>query len=145
MDRQERLRRRLESEREVLVAEVEQRVGSRFDEDQGSVDSNIEIGDRAVSLHGQDVDLGVLERRRARLSEVERALARLHRGTYGECEECGEPIDEERLAILPFALLCIECQRRAEVEARPLEESGSGFRSGFEDLRSEGEEDEDED
>jgi len=144
MDRQERLRRRLEGEREALVAEVEQSVGSRFDGDQASVDSNIEIGDRAVSLHGHDVDLDVLERRRARLAAVERALERLHRGTYGDCGECGEPIGEERLAILPFALLCIECQRRAEVEARPLAESGSGFRSGFEDLRPSSEEDDEE-
>lgn len=126
----------LETKRDELVGDIERQVGTRFDDDLSQrLDEMIEIGDRASTLHGEDVDLGVLERKRERLREIEGALERVRRGRYGECEECGEPIDEERLAILPFTPHCVECRRRAEAETRPFEESGSGFRSGFDDLR----------
>ena len=131
----------LEGKRRELVAELERQVEARFGDDQSSrLDETIEIGDRAATLHGQDVDLSVLELRRSRLRQIEQALARLASGTYGVCDECGEAIDEERLAILPFALTCVECKRRAEAEKRPFEESGSGFRSGFADVRGEDDE-----
>ena len=131
----------LEAKRRELVIELEHNVGTRFSDDQASrIDSSIEIGDRATTLHGQDVDLSVLERKRARLREIEQALSRLALGTYGTCDECGEVIDEERLVIMPSALTCVDCKRRLETEKRPFEEPGSGFRSGFGDV---GDEDED--
>jgi len=43
------------------------------------------------------------------LNEVEQSLARLDAGTYGRCEECGEPIDDARLAELPTARRCGAC------------------------------------
>ena len=43
------------------------------------------------------------------LDEVELALARLDDGTYGRCEECGEPIGDERLAVLPIVRTCSRC------------------------------------
>ena len=140
MERDERLREMLEAKRRELVVELEHNVGTRFGDDQASrIDSSIEIGDRATTLHGQDVDLSVLELKRARLREIEQALSRLTLGTYGTCDECGEPIDEERLAIMPAALTCVDCKRRLETEKRPFEEPGSGFRSGFGDVRDEDE------
>lgn len=142
MDRERRLKQVLETKRRELVDEIERQVGIRFGDDLSQrVDSSIEIGDRATSVHGEDVDLGVLERKQAIVREIDGALARLRAGSYGECEECGEPIDEERLAVLPFTPHCLDCRRRAETESRAFEESGSGFRSGFDDLRA-GEDDE---
>lgn len=143
MDREQRLRDALETKRQELVAEIERQVGIRFGDDLAQrVDPSIEIGDRATNVHGEDVDLGVLERKRAIVLEIDGALARLRAGSYGECEECGEPIDEERLAVLPFTPHCVDCRRRAEAESRAFEESGSGFRSGFEDLRGRDDEEE---
>src|SRR5687767_13732302 len=66
-------------------------------------------------------------------------LSRLTLGTYGMCDECGEPIDGERLAILPSAVTCLDCKRRLETEKQPFEEPGTGFRSGFGDVRDEDE------
>jgi RNA polymerase-binding transcription factor DksA len=43
------------------------------------------------------------------LDEVERALTRLDDGTYGRCEDCGETIDDERLAALPVVRTCGGC------------------------------------
>lgn len=45
----------------------------------------------------------------ALLNEVEQSLFRLDAGTYGRCEECGEPIDDARLAELPTARTCGSC------------------------------------
>lgn len=43
------------------------------------------------------------------LAEVERALEKLRNGTYGICEDCGQPIDEARLEAKPAARHCINC------------------------------------
>lgn len=45
---------------------------------------------------------------------IEEALERIKLGTYGRCSECGKPIEEERLSAVPWALLCVNCQRRSE-------------------------------
>jgi RNA polymerase-binding protein DksA len=62
------------------------------------------------------VDLNLTEIRRdvEELRRVEHALARLKRGEYGICQSCGNPIAAARLLVLPSAVLCIECQARAE-------------------------------
>jgi RNA polymerase-binding transcription factor DksA len=48
------------------------------------------------------------------LGDINWALQRLDRGTYGTCERCTAPIPIERLHILPMARLCMPCQRRSE-------------------------------
>ena len=48
------------------------------------------------------------------LDDVNRALERIEAGTYGRCEECGEPINPERLEARPAAIYCIRHQRERE-------------------------------
>jgi len=48
------------------------------------------------------------------VSQVQQALRRRAEGRYGRCDDCGEAIDPERLAVRPQATLCIVCQRRRE-------------------------------
>ena len=43
------------------------------------------------------------------LAEIEAALAKLEAGTYGQCEDCGEPIASARLEAMPSARFCIGC------------------------------------
>jgi DnaK suppressor protein len=50
------------------------------------------------------------------LGDINWALHRLDRGTYGTCERCTAPVPFERLNILPMARLCMPCQRRSEAE-----------------------------
>ena len=45
---------------------------------------------------------------RAELEEIQRALAKLDDGTYGQCETCGEPIPPDRLQIMPAARFCMK-------------------------------------
>jgi DnaK suppressor protein len=47
-------------------------------------------------------------------AQVEAALRARQTGTYGVCQECGQPIPPERLAARPEATLCVDCQRRLE-------------------------------
>ncbi|MBI2237416.1 MAG: TraR/DksA C4-type zinc finger protein [Actinobacteria bacterium] len=62
------------------------------------------------------------------LREVEDALMRLDRGTFGRCEECGRPIPVDRLRALPRARLCVRCQRREDRRSRRLRSVRSGRR-----------------
>jgi len=49
-----------------------------------------------------------------KLRQLERAWARLCEGRHGICESCGTEIDPARLDVIPYATLCISCQRRSE-------------------------------
>ncbi|HHV78077.1 MAG TPA: hypothetical protein GXX40_00445 [Firmicutes bacterium] len=70
-------------------------------------------------------DIGLRDNALRLISQVARALTRLDEGTYGKCEECGNAIPLERLEAVPWATLCLECQRRNEgrfTHKRPAEE-----------------------
>lgn len=70
-------------------------------------------------------ELGIRDNERILLRNVEKALDKIHQGTYGRCERCGEQIAMERLEALPWATQCKRCQEAAEqpdATSRPLEE-----------------------
>src|SRR3990167_3049211 len=48
---------------------------------------------------------------RMHLKDIEQALDRVHKGSYGKCLNCGKMIDTDRLAVKPTALLCVHCER----------------------------------
>jgi DnaK suppressor protein len=64
----------------------------------------------ASQVFAQQRDLALRDHAAQQLALVEEALARLDAGTYGSCLRCGRPIAPERLAALPWAAHCIECQ-----------------------------------
>lgn len=66
----------------------------------------------------REKDLSILENVEAELADIEHALERLNDGTYGTCEACGRPIDDERLEAMPATRLCLEDQSAAERQAR---------------------------
>jgi DnaK suppressor protein len=126
----------LEAKREDLFRTLSRELGERFGEDaSGSQDEKIEIGDRSVLLLGEDVELERLAMKRRELRQVDEALGRLGRGDYGLCEDCDAEIAEERLEIQPFATRCVDCERKREVDAKRIEDTGRGFRAGFRDVR----------
>lgn len=51
---------------------------------------------------------------RHHLEEIEEALDRIKKGTYGKCQLCRKMIDTDRLAIKPAALYCVSCERKKE-------------------------------
>ena len=90
-----------------------------------------DIYDIASSERERDLALTLGDRDRKKLGEIERALERIEDGTYGECEECGEPVEQGRLKALPFTRVCVECQSRLEreqkIKGRFDEETGLGI------------------
>lgn len=50
------------------------------------------------------------------LSEIESALKKINKGTYGICELCGKKIDEARLAVKPQAVYCLKCESEIELK-----------------------------
>ena len=67
----------------------------------------------ASQVFEQQRDLALRERNEQHLAQVDAALDRLAAGTYGACTSCGRPIAPERLEAIPWAALCIGCQRTA--------------------------------
>ena len=73
-------------------------------------------GDLSVADTLADLSLQRMDQRARELRALELALSRLNDGTYGECEECGEPIDPRRLEAQPISRMCIRCASRLERE-----------------------------
>ena len=69
---------------------------------------------RIDAIQQQQMALASRQQAQAQLGLVERALAGIASGDYGECSECGESIAFARLQAQPFAELCIDCQSALE-------------------------------
>lgn len=70
--------------------------------------------DRATVRLLNDLSREAAGHHSAEMRQLRQALARFEDGTYGFCEECGQPIGASRLLARPEARLCIDCQTRAE-------------------------------
>ncbi len=64
---------------------------------------------RMDALQAQAMTVESSRRREVRICNIRAALARIERGEYGDCIECGEPVDPRRLQADPAAALCIAC------------------------------------
>jgi DnaK suppressor protein len=78
------------------------------------MDSGQDIIDRASGSYQKEFLFARSNNDRQFLQMVERALATISEGTYGECEQCGEAINLRRLEAVPWALHCIRCQEKME-------------------------------
>ncbi len=73
-----------------------------------------DLADRASSETDRAIELRARDRQRKLIAKIDAALGRLDDGTYGYCEETGEPISLKRLDARPIATLSIEAQERHE-------------------------------
>ena len=76
--------------------------------------SDNHLADIATHTYDRELDSTLEESEEVHLSHVEAALKRIDAGTYGICENCGRPIQPERLEAMPWVTLCIDCKRLAE-------------------------------
>ncbi|HLB39202.1 MAG TPA: TraR/DksA C4-type zinc finger protein [Actinomycetota bacterium] len=104
------LRDALEGQDRVLRHEIAE-LGADPDVDEVTFDADAGFSDRSHSTEERGRVIAMGRTLRANLREVERALAKLAAGTYGACERCGRPIDDERLEAIPWTPLCIDCKR----------------------------------
>ncbi|WP_181707492.1 RNA polymerase-binding protein DksA [Chthonobacter rhizosphaerae] len=84
-------------------------------------DDNInlpDIADRASSETDRAIELRARDRQRKLISKIDAAMKRIDDGSYGYCEETGEPISLKRLDARPIATLSIEAQERHERRER---------------------------
>jgi len=83
-----------------------------------AVDTSPEELDRIQRASDRDWTMSNLERNSNRLREVQAALRRIDRGTFGICIDCEENINPKRLAAVPWASSCIVCQEAADREQK---------------------------
>ncbi len=81
-----------------------------------------DLADRASSETDRAIELRARDRQRKLIAKIDSALSRLDDGTYGYCEETGEPISLKRLDARPIATFSIEAQERHERRERVYRE-----------------------
>ena len=87
------------------------------DKDDGELSSaagDQHLADHASEMFDREVDESLGENADQLVRDIDAALARLDDGTYGTCTRCGQPIPEERLDAVPYAVLCVSCKRDEE-------------------------------
>jgi DnaK suppressor protein len=85
---------------------------------QAENENHPDLADRASSETDRAIELRARDRQRKLIAKIEAALSRIDDGTYGYCEETGEPISLRRLEARPIATLSIEAQERHERRER---------------------------
>jgi DnaK suppressor protein len=100
--------------REDILKEAKETLQHLQDESQNHPD----LADRASSETDRAIELRARDRQRKLISKIDAALQRIEDGTYGFCEETGEPITLKRLEARPIATLSIEAQERHERRER---------------------------
>ena len=110
-DRQrEYFRRKLLQWKEDILRESKETLQNLQNENTNLPD----IADRASSETDRSIELRARDRQRKLISKIESAIKRIEDGSYGYCEETGEPISLKRLDARPIATLSIEAQERHE-------------------------------
>ena len=85
---------------------------------QAETENHPDIADRASSETDRSLELRTRDRQRKLISKIDEAMRRIEEGTYGYCEETGEPIGVARLDARPIATLSLEAQERHERRER---------------------------
>ena len=83
-----------------------------------STEFQTDPSDRATQEEEHSIELRVCDRERKLLRKIDQALARIDEGSYGYCEETGEPIGLRRLLARPTATFSVEAQERREKRER---------------------------
>jgi DnaK suppressor protein len=107
-------RQKLLDWRDDILKEAKETLQHLQDENQNHPD----VADRASSETDRSIELRSRDRQRKLISKIDAALGRIEDGTYGYCEETGEPISLKRLEARPIATLSIEAQERHERRER---------------------------
>ena len=74
----------------------------------------IHMADMAADTYERELSMNIVSSEQEILYQVDDALKRLDEGAYGVCQQCNKPITMSRLKAVPYASMCIECQRSEE-------------------------------
>jgi len=103
----------LDERRQEVMRNAQKTLGEGIQLDAAELPDDMDL---ASSEYLQYFNLRLRGREKIYLKKIERALARIDEGTFGLCDECGEPIGLERLRVRPEATLCIRCKEAQERE-----------------------------
>lgn len=109
-------RQRLEDWKSEILAGSKSTINNLREENVALPD----IVDRASAESDKALELRTRDRQRKLISKIDAALNRIEAGTYGYCDETGEPISLKRLQARPTATLSLEAQERHERRERTL-------------------------
>ncbi|MBN1191797.1 MAG: TraR/DksA C4-type zinc finger protein [Dehalococcoidales bacterium] len=111
------IRNILEKERKRIMEELEIRTesGPSGDRAISSYNKKIEAADQ---LSEQERVRAIGQRLKQQLDDIDHALEKLDKGTYGFCDICGEPIAPERLKALPNTGYCLSCKSKMSSTSR---------------------------
>ena len=108
-DRWDQMRALLESK----AAELRERLSvERAAEVVQRPEEPLDFGDWCQKSHDEWLFLNQNRLEITLLRDIEDALRRIEEGSYGSCQECGEPVSPRRLGALPWARYCASCQQR---------------------------------
>ncbi len=110
------LRKIMLEKRVQLMKEIQSQLGqSLTEEQQRRFESAMDSGDQALLDLEREMGISLQEKRNRERQMIDEALVSLEEGTYGICVECDTEISAKRLAVMPFARLCVECQEKIEL------------------------------
>lgn len=107
-----------------LLKKAETILEDRKTEILSKTNTNLDIdidGDETDEIQGKNIAIinnQILTRDKERLHRIERALTKIKTGTFGDCEDCEEPIEEKRLLANPEFSICISCASMNELRAK---------------------------
>lgn len=136
-ERYAELRRILEERRREMVTEVQGKIRDVRTEAAGTpVNGVLDAAESSDADIQEDIELALIQMKAETLSKIDEALARLEKGTFGLCTECGEEISERRLRALPFALRCKDCEEAREIAEQRERQASTRRSSLFFDMSS---------
>lgn len=112
-------RQLLESLRARLRGDVDQMTDEALKRNQPESSGNLSnlplhMADVGTENFDQEFTLSLIENEQETIERINDALDRIQLGSFGQCEECGEPIGKLRLQAIPYTPHCIECARKLE-------------------------------
>ena len=102
------IKTRLLAERELLIRKLN---GNDLSIDESETPDPVDL---AVRNYSKNVMLAVSENESRKLALIDEALQRVEDKEYGECQNCGNPVNQKRLSAIPWARYCLACQELVE-------------------------------
>ena len=102
------IKERLLTERELLIPKLK---GSDLSIDDSETPDPVDL---AVRNYSKNVQLAVSENESRQLTLIDEALLRIEDDEYGQCQNCEKDINQKRLAAIPWARYCLDCQELLE-------------------------------
>lgn len=112
-DEIESIKKALLAKREELLRQQKAQLSSLQNEDRYHL---ADLEEMAPEASDTDSVCELVDLSSGTISEIDLALEKIQQGSYGYCDVCGRPIARERLEVLPFASLCVGCQREKETK-----------------------------